>query len=81
MYSIVFATMPLVFGMRHLGKLLMTVNICVFCVGLLQFPIASLPDWVFGGNWWQTNILMVAMLLPLIFIKAPSPKRAGRGWG
>ena len=79
-YSIVFATMPLVFGMRHLGKLLMTVNICVFCVGLLQFPIASLPDWVFGGSWWQTNILMVAMLLPLIFIKAPGPKRAGRGW-
>ena len=78
-YSIVFATMPLVFGMRHLGKLLMTVNICVFCTGLLQFPIASLPDWVFGGNWWQTNILMVAMLLPLIFIKAPSPKRGGRG--
>ncbi|KAK3272424.1 hypothetical protein CYMTET_19278 [Cymbomonas tetramitiformis] len=66
-YSIVFANTPSLFGYEHLGKLLAAVNLCVFSVGLLQFVLASLPSLAFGKDWWQINLIMACLPMPLLF--------------
>jgi len=67
-YSIVFATVPVLFGFEHLGKLIAAINVAVFLVGLLQFPLASLPQAVWDDQWWQINLIMALLVAPFLVL-------------
>eukprot|EP00811_Abedinium_folium_P031803 NODE_5205_length_1798_cov_3.861161.p1 GENE.NODE_5205_length_1798_cov_3.861161~~NODE_5205_length_1798_cov_3.861161.p1 ORF type:complete len:486 (+),score=114.18 NODE_5205_length_1798_cov_3.861161:36-1460(+) len=65
-FTIVFTLASVYFGHGHLGKLIGMVNLTVFSVGLLQFPIAALVGTAVLPTWQVANYVMVALALPML---------------